>query len=93
MHGPVDRQADSHRPTKPTYADADIQDDYVRQMLSKPPDRLPFELRNVPSEIQWISTLVLTLTPILAIYGACTTPLQMKTVLWAGAYYFLTELG
>lgn len=40
-----------------------------------------------------VSVSVLTLTPILAIYGAFTTKLTMATAIWSVLYYLFTGLG
>ena len=53
----------------------------------------PFQWSHVLSEIQWISFTVLTITPILAFYGLWNVPLDMRTLAWSIAYYFITGLG
>ncbi|CAD6906108.1 unnamed protein product [Tilletia controversa] len=62
-------------------------------MLQKPDDLPPFRLSNIFNELQYVSTIVLFTTPILAAYGIWTTPLQAKTFWWSFVYYFLTGLG
>jgi hypothetical protein len=43
--------------------------------------------------IQWVSFIVLTVTPTLAIIGLFTTEWQLKTAIWSVVYYFITGLG
>lgn len=70
-----------------TTAVDELQDDnYVRKVLSKEKPLPPITLKNWYKEINVISTLALTLVPIFSIYGALTTQVQMKTVLWAILY-------
>lgn len=75
------------------YADGDIPDDYVTRTLQSQPPLPPIQWKNILSEIQWVSFIVLTTTPLLAIYGMFTTQLQLKTFIWAVVYYFITGLG
>lgn len=75
------------------YADSDIPDDYVTRTLQSQPPLPPIQWKNILSEIQWVSFIVLTTTPLLAIYGMFTTQLQLKTFIWAVVYYFITGLG
>jgi hypothetical protein len=71
------------------YAD----DNYVRKVLAKERPLPPITLSTLPQNIEVISTLALTIVPALAIYGAFTTPVLWKTLVWAVAYYFYTGLG
>jgi len=71
----------------------DMPDDYVTRTLAREPALPPIEWKNLLSEIQWVSAIVLTTTPLLAIYGMCTTSLNWKTGVWAVIYYFMTGLG
>ncbi|PWN96938.1 putative stearoyl-CoA desaturase [Tilletiopsis washingtonensis] len=75
------------------HPDDDIPDDYVTRTLQREPALPPIQWKNILSEIQWVSFIILTSTPLLAVYGMCTTPLQLKTAVWAGVYYFFTGLG
>lgn len=68
-------------------------DDYVSRILQSQPPLPPIQWKNLLSEIQWVSAIALTITPILAIYGMFTTQLQLKTFIWAAIYYFITGLG
>ncbi|KAK0560945.1 stearoyl-CoA 9-desaturase, partial [Tilletia horrida] len=89
------KRAASRAPAKAaaSHVDDGLQDNYIERMLSKPNDLPPIKLSNILSEIQWVSTIVLTTTPLLAAYGIATTPLQAKTFWWSVVYYFLTGLG
>lgn len=78
---------------KSTFADGDIPDDYVTRTLEREPALPPVEWKNVLNEIQWVSFIVLTSTPILAVYGVFTTHLTWKTLAWSIAYYFFSGLG
>ncbi|CEG76860.1 Putative Stearoyl-CoA desaturase (Delta-9 desaturase) [Rhizopus microsporus] len=53
----------------------------------------PTTLRNFTKHVNWFQTILLTSTPLLAIYSAIHTPLQTKTFYWSILYYFITALG
>ncbi|RCH99719.1 hypothetical protein CU097_013672 [Rhizopus azygosporus] len=53
----------------------------------------PTTLRNFTKHVNWFQTILLTSTPLLAIYSALHTPLQTKTFYWSILYYFITALG
>ncbi|GAA6054310.1 hypothetical protein NBRC10513_006452 [Rhodotorula toruloides] len=72
-----------------TYED----DNYVRKVLSKEKPLPPITWKNIHRNIQWISTLALTIVPLLSIYGAFTTPLKWQTAVWSVVYYYFTGLG
>lgn len=78
---------------KSAFADGDIPDDYVTRTLEREPALPPVQMKNILSEIQWVSFIILTTTPLLGIYGMFTTPLLWKTLAWSIAYYFVTGLG
>lgn len=63
---------------------------YVRRTLAKEKPLPPITWRNVHKNINWISFLALTIVPVLAFYGAATTPLKWQTALWSVIYYFYT---
>lgn len=71
----------------------EIEDNYIQQALSKPPVLPPFQWRHLHKELQWISFLVLTVTPALGIYGCFTTPVVWQTAVWTVVYYFFSGLG
>lgn len=103
---PTSADEDNHAHTKPSArseravpatADEvrrhDIEDNYIQAALNKPPDLPPFQWKNIFSELQWISFIVLTVTPAVALYGICTTPLCLKTAVWTFCYYLFSGLG
>ncbi|KAH8927777.1 putative stearoyl-CoA desaturase [Atractiella rhizophila] len=69
-----------------------LPDTYVQRALREKP-LPPISLKNLWKEINVISTIGLTVIPIVAVYGAFTTPLQTKTLVWSILYYFWTGLG
>ena len=73
--------------------DIDIPDNYVHHVLTTEKALPPITWKNFYYELEWISTLALTFTPIASIYGWFTTPLQLNTALFAIVYYFFTGLG
>ena len=79
--------------SKDEFADANIPDDYVSRVLATEKPLPPVTIKNILSEIQWVSFLALTITPLLAIYGLFTTSWNSYTAAWAFVYYFLTGLG
>jgi stearoyl-CoA desaturase (delta-9 desaturase) len=69
------------------------EDNYVRKVLAKERPLPPITLKNLHKNINVISTLALTVVPLLSIYGALTTEVKWQTALWAVLYYFYTGLG
>ena len=65
-------------------------DNYVRNVLAKEKPLPPITWATLPANLELISTLALTIVPVLTIYGALTTPVQLKTLAWAILYYFYT---
>jgi stearoyl-CoA desaturase (delta-9 desaturase) len=43
--------------------------------------------------VNWPQSILLCGTPLIALYGAFTTELQRKTMIWSIIYYFVTGLG
>jgi stearoyl-CoA desaturase (delta-9 desaturase) len=43
--------------------------------------------------LNWLHVPLLTLTPIIGLYGVFTAPLDWRTYLFAVVYYFFTGLG
>jgi stearoyl-CoA desaturase (Delta-9 desaturase) len=83
---PPEKRADNH--LEPS--DIHIPDNYVQHTLATVPALPPIKLRNILKEIQWISFTALTVTPILAIYGAFTTKLRWETALFSVFWYYVT---
>ncbi|KAI8335517.1 stearoyl-CoA desaturase [Chlamydoabsidia padenii] len=53
----------------------------------------PTTIQNFAKHVNWSQSLFLLSTPLIAIYGAWTTPLQTKTLYWAIFYYLVSGLG
>jgi len=53
----------------------------------------PITLGNWYKHVNWLHAVLLTTTPILAIYGLFTTELWYKTAIWTVIYYYFTGLG
>ncbi|KAI0366213.1 hypothetical protein BV20DRAFT_1002769 [Pilatotrama ljubarskyi] len=49
--------------------------------------------KSLLGRVRWFNLAVLTMTPVLWLYGARTTPLRMETLLWSMAYYVITMIG
>ena len=73
--------------------DLNIPDNYVQHTLKTTKPLPPVTLANVWGEINWISVTLLTVPPIVGIYGLFTTALQWRTGLLMFAWYLLTGLG
>ncbi|KAJ3044619.1 hypothetical protein HDV00_001545 [Rhizophlyctis rosea] len=43
--------------------------------------------------INWVSTIALVTTPLMAIYAFFYVPLSLKTAIWSVIYYFITGFG
>jgi stearoyl-CoA desaturase (delta-9 desaturase) len=44
-------------------------------------------------DINWVHTIILTATPLIALYGIITVQLTAWTLVWSVIYYFITGLG
>ncbi|PBL01321.1 hypothetical protein ARMGADRAFT_1007324 [Armillaria gallica] len=73
--------------------DLNIPDNYVQHTLTTTKPLPPITLSNILNEINWLSFIILTSTPIMGVIGACYTKLRWETAVWAIAYYFITALG
>ena len=66
-----------------------------------PPLQLPLLLsmasgtvsKKLLHRIKWFNLSVLTITPIIGLYGLRTTPLLPYTLVWAALYYVISMLG
>ncbi|KAL4402231.1 stearoyl-CoA 9-desaturase [Malassezia pachydermatis] len=70
-----------------------VRNSFVQRTLASQKVLPPFRWSNILNELQWISFLVLTITPALAIYGLFTVHIQRNTLIWAIVYYYMTGLG
>ena len=86
-----DTAADSGYATTKGGRHADDDWNYVRRTLAKEKPLPPITIRNVHKNINWISFIVLTVVPTLALYGAFTTKLTWQTAVWSVVYYFYSE--
>ncbi|KAG8698406.1 hypothetical protein FRC08_005954 [Ceratobasidium sp. 394] len=73
--------------------DIDIPDNYVQHTLETTKPLPPVTLSNWWKELNYISCIALSATPLIALYGSLTTPLQTKTAIFAVFWYFVTGLG
>ncbi|KAI9014494.1 stearoyl-CoA desaturase [Phycomyces nitens] len=53
----------------------------------------PTTASNWHKHVNWPQSILLLGTPLIGLYGLCTTELQTKTFVWAVIYYFITGLG
>ncbi|KAG0173613.1 hypothetical protein DFQ28_008253 [Apophysomyces sp. BC1034] len=53
----------------------------------------PTTMKNWHKHVNWTQSILLLGTPLIALYGAFTTELQTKTLIWTVIYYFITGLG
>lgn len=53
----------------------------------------PVTFKNWHKCINWPQATLLIVTPLIALYGAMTTELQTKTLIWTVIYYFATGMG
>ncbi|PAV20367.1 delta 9-fatty acid desaturase [Pyrrhoderma noxium] len=73
--------------------DLNIPDNYVAYTLRNSKPRPPVTWSNLLQELNYISLLVLTVTPTIAIVGALNVQLKTSTAIFAVLYYFFTGLG
>lgn len=78
---------------EPLAGDADIPDNYVQYTLKKEKSLPPVRLDNIMNELNWLNVVILGVTPIIAVIGACYTHLQWRTAAFAAIYYYFTGLG
>jgi stearoyl-CoA desaturase (delta-9 desaturase) len=50
-------------------------------------------LNNWHKHVNWIHLTLLAGTPLIGLYGALTTELQTKTLIWSIIYYYITGIG
>ncbi|KAJ2332623.1 stearoyl-CoA 9-desaturase, partial [Coemansia sp. RSA 2673] len=51
------------------------------------------ETRPLLERLHWVHVILLSTTPLIALYGILTTTLTVKTMLWATLYYAFAGLG
>jgi len=76
-----------------TPIDADIPDNYVSYTLKNTKPLPPVTWSNLLNEINWLSTAILIVPPLVGLIGASYVKLRWETLVWSVLYYFLTGLG
>ncbi|OCH87786.1 delta9-fatty acid desaturase [Obba rivulosa] len=74
-------------------ADINIPDNYVAWTLKNQKALPPITWENLWNELNYLSLAILTITPSIAIWGACTHKLCWQTLLFSVFYYYVTGLG
>lgn len=74
-------------------ADSDVPENYVSQTLRNTVPRPALTWRNFWTELHWVNITVLTITPLLGLYGLFSTKFTLKTFLFALCYGYFTALG
>lgn len=74
-------------------ADINIPDNYVAWTLKNQKALPPVSWDNWWKELNYLSLAILTITPGVAIWGACTHKLRWETFLFSVFYYYVTGLG
>lgn len=78
---------------EPVPADLHIPDNYVSHTLKTTKPLPPVTLANIHKEINWLSFFILTVPPLIGLYGALNVKLVLPTFIWAVVYYYMTGLG
>ena len=73
--------------------DIPIHDNYVEYALSSQHGPPPVTWTNWYKELDWFNFIVLSITPVIGIVGAMSTPLQWRTFMFAVFYLNFTGLG
>ncbi|KIY71476.1 delta 9-fatty acid desaturase protein [Cylindrobasidium torrendii FP15055 ss-10] len=73
--------------------DLNVPENYVLHTLTNTKPLPPIKLSNLHNELQWLSVIILTTIPTLAIVGVYHTTLKWQTFVWAFAFYFFSGLG
>lgn len=74
-------------------SDRRSQKSFVQRQLSSAPDRPPLTSQNWTKEIVWFNLIVVTVTPIVSIYGLITTTFCGRTFAFCVAYYLYNMIG
>lgn len=74
-------------------ADANIPDNYVSWTLKNQKALPPVRWDNLLQELNWLNVSILSIPPLLALYGVTNVRLRWETALFAVFYYFVTGLG
>lgn len=66
---------------------------FVQRQLASTPRRPALSLTNWTSEIIWFNLVVVVATPVLSIYGLCSTPFTARTAVFCVLYYLYNMIG
>ncbi|KAJ1985627.1 stearoyl-CoA 9-desaturase, partial [Coemansia umbellata] len=56
-------------------------------------DKMPVDERPLLYRLHWVHVILLSVTPLLALYGILTTTLTYKTLIWFLFYYAVAGIG
>ena len=73
--------------------DLNIPDNYVEHTLKTTKPLPPFRWGNFLSDFNWLNVVILIVTPIVGMIGACFAKLRWATFFFAIFYYYVTGLG
>lgn len=70
-----------------------IPDNYVAWTLKNQKPLPPITWDNWWKELNYLSLSILTITPMIALWGAFRVHLRWETAVWSVIYYYMTGLG
>lgn len=73
--------------------DLNIPDNYVQWVLKSQKELPPITRQTLLSEIKWLDSSILFITPAIALWGILNVNLRWETAIWSVIYYFITGLG
>ncbi|KAG9307020.1 hypothetical protein G9A89_003071 [Geosiphon pyriformis] len=53
----------------------------------------PITFKNWYKHVNWLHAILLSSTPLIALYGIFSTPIQTKTLIWSIVFYYMSGLG
>jgi len=68
-------------------------DKYVDKLLQNADPLPPITWSNWHKEVRWFNLSVIVITPLVALYGALTTHLEMQTFWFCVLYYVFNMIG
>lgn len=80
-------------PSNSDLAEGSVPDNYVDYTVRSTKPLPPVTWQNFWTELNWLNVVILTITPVLTVYGLYTTKIVWKTALFSVFYYFVTGLG
>jgi hypothetical protein len=85
---------DPSAPSNPTATSSTPDSDkYVDKLLRNAEPLPPITWSNWHREVRWFSLSVIVITPLIALYGALTTPLDARTFWFCAFYYVFNMIG